>query len=191
MAEDARHVVDLAAEYNRQIKALPGGERYLVEPMLVDVGAVALAVANAWAEDMRENLLAGRRPDGKGAMPMVKEGGRHRGEGTGTVSSIRARWSGSLNRLVVAADEDDPGTLARILRGIPFRPPLVSARVAAVQGDAALIATMHGAAATIRGRAYSSKRLASWRAWQAKKTSKAASSGLGGSIGSLGGMFGK
>lgn len=185
------HAVDLVAEFNRQIKAVPGGERLLVDPIVVDVGAVAVAVANAWAEDMRENMLAGKRPDGKGPMPRRKLDGRPRGEGTRTVSSIRARWSGSLNRLVIAADEDDRGTLARVLRGIPFRPPLVSARVAAVQGDAALIATMHGAAATVRGRAYSSKRLASWRAWQAKKTAKAASSGLGGSIGSLGGMLGK
>jgi hypothetical protein len=200
--------VNLTAAFNAQIRKIPGGERFLADPLEVDIGAVAVAVAEAWAADMRENLQAGRRPDGKGPMPRVlvdnyaqrkaqsaaskhegkdsddawdaafdaasrgprrKPGTRRRGEGTSTVASISARWSKTLNRLVVAADEPNAGALARILRGIPFRPPVKSARVAAVQGDAVLIATMHGAAATKRGRTWSPGRLAAWRKWQASK----------------------
>jgi hypothetical protein len=160
--------VNLTAAFNAQIRKIPGGERFLADPLEVDIGAVAVAVAEAWAADMRENLQAGRRPDGKGAMPKRESGGR-RGEGTATVASISARWSKTLNRLVVAADEPNAGALARILRGIPFRPPANSARVAAVQGDAVLIATMHGTAATKRGRTWSPQRLASWRKWRASK----------------------
>jgi hypothetical protein len=160
--------VDLTAAFNAYIRKIPGGVPYLADPLVIDVGAIAVAYAEAIAEDMKENLLAGRRPDGKGPMPTRETGGR-RGQGTSVVMSISARWSQTLNRLVVAADESDAGSLARILRGIPFRPPVNSARVQAIQGNAALIATMHTGAATRRGRTWSAQRLASWRQFRASR----------------------
>ena len=167
---DKPGVVDLVAEFNRRIKAIPGGERYVVDPMVVDVGAVAVAVAEAWAADMSENLGKGLRPDGVSLMPKVKdEIGRRRGAGTSIAATISARWSPKLNRLVIAADESTPGTLKRVLRGVPFRPPKNSARVAAVQGNAALIAFMQRAGSTGRSKAWSAKRLASWRDWESRR----------------------
>lgn len=180
--------IDLAAEFNRAVEKIPGAVPAVLK---IDMGAVAVALATAWAEDMRENLQRGLRPDGKGPMPMVKEGGRHRGQGTATVASIKLVWSKGSNRMAIAASEDTRGTLKRILRGIPFRPPLTSERIREVQAKYGAIATggLQATAQSIRGRTYSSRRLADWRAWQAKKTAKAASSGLGGNTGSLGGML--
>lgn len=185
--------IDLAAEFNRAMAKVPSAVPAVLE---VDMGAVAVALGTAWAEDMRENLMNGKRPDGKGPMPKRKLDGQPRGEGTRTVASIRLDWSQRTNRMAIVAEEVDRGTLKRILRGIPFRPPVTSERIKAVQESAGAIASpmigaMQGRAATTRGRKFSAKRLADWRAWQAKKTAKAASSGLGGGIGSLGGMLGR
>lgn len=182
--------IDLAAEFNRAMSKVPGAVPAVIS---VDMGAVAVALATAWAEDMRENMLAGKRPDGKGPMPRRKSDGAPRGTNTNTVASIKLIWSKGSNRMAIAASEDTRGTLKRILRGIPFRPPLTSARIEEVRKQYGAIATggLQATASRIRGRTYSSKRLADWRAWQAKKNAKAASSGLGGNIGSLGGMLGR
>lgn len=166
--------IDLAAEFNRAVAKIPSAVPAVLE---VDLGAVAVALGTAWAEDMRENLQRGLRPDGKGPMPKRKSDGQGRGTGTGTVASIRLTWSQASNRMAVVADEDDRGTLARILRGIPFRPPVTSERIRAVQESAGAIASpaigaLQGTASRVRGRTYSAKRLASWRAWQAKKAAK-------------------
>lgn len=168
--------IDLAAEFNRQIAKIPGVAGRTFASIPVNVGEVALAMAQAWADDMRENLQKGLRPDGKGKMPKRKTDGQPRGYGTDTVASIAVKWGTAKNRLVICAQEDDPGTLARILRGIPLKPPATSARQDAVQGNAALIAMMKASAAGVRGRTWSAKRLADWRKWQALKKEKAAAS---------------
>lgn len=157
-------MIDLAEEFNKQVAKIPGGSKYFAS-MAVDLGQVAVELANAWAEDMRENMMAGKRPDGSAPMPVRKTKGMfgRRGEGTGVVASISLRWSSARNRLVIAADEDDAGSLKRILRGIAFRPPATSKRIENVRGNAALIATLTWSARSKRGRAWSPKRLAGWR----------------------------
>lgn len=165
--------VDLAAAFNAQIRRIPGGEKYVTH-LEVDPGAAALALAEAWAADMAENLTAGKRPDGKGPMPARRTPhtvGR-RGEGTDTAASIHVTWSSARNRLAIVADETERDALRRILRGIPFRPPATSERIRAVLENAGaiaapLLAGLQATAATRRSATWSPKRLAAWKAWKA------------------------
>jgi hypothetical protein len=155
--------IDLAAEFNKAVAAIPGAVPAKLE---IDIGAVAVALGEAWAADMRENLLAGRRPDGKGSMP-ARQGGGRRGEGTGTVASISLRWGKNSNRMVIAADEENPGTLRRILRGILFRPPMTSARIQAVKANAATIAMFTASARSGKTRAWGATRRADFQRFKA------------------------
>lgn len=165
--------IDLAAEFNKAVERIPGAAQE-ASKFNVDLGAVMVAYGEAIAADIRENLTAGIRPDGKGPMPPRESDGAGRGTGTGTVASISVRWGQAKNRMVIAADEDVRGTLARILRGIPFRPPIISDNIKWVLSNAGGIAVgiLHGSLVSRRGNKYSAKRLASWRKWQASKKGK-------------------
>lgn len=75
--------------------------------------------ANAQAASIAKNLSEGNRPDGTGSMPISRTSKRPRGQGSRTAASIKARKRGPGN-WVIAADEDVPGKLGRILKGIPL-----------------------------------------------------------------------
>jgi hypothetical protein len=168
--------IDLVAEFNKYVSAIPGNEakQHLVS-IEVNPGAVAVALANAYAEDIRENMLAGKRPDGKGAMPKREKDGAPRGTGTRTVASIAVKWSQSRNTLAICADETEPDALRRILRGIPFRPPITSERIRSVlENTGSIAAVIHAGAATRRGYTWGSARKAQWEQWQRTTTLKGA-----------------
>lgn len=90
---------------------------------VVDTDAFAGEAAKTAAKVISDNLSDGKRPDGRGGMPSGKRDGRARGKGTRIATSIRAKKV-SPTQFVLSAEEEVPGQLNRILRGIPFLPPL-------------------------------------------------------------------
>lgn len=79
-------------------------------------------LAEYTARRMARNIFEGRRPDGSGPMPGRKKDGRPRGLGAMVALALHAAQGVGLEWLI-AAHREAPGHLARILGGIPLRPP--------------------------------------------------------------------
>jgi hypothetical protein len=105
----------------------------------IDLDNLADAIAHAIARDISDNLSTGKKPDGSGVMPIGITTGKPRGIGSDTARSIHAVDRGKGNYLVVAI-EDDKGTLARILRGVPLAMDPKGKNLQAVRAKAAEIA---------------------------------------------------
>lgn len=129
-------VIDILAGFNA---AVPQDQQ--AKSLRVDISKLGQAMAEAMAADMRDNLYGGKTPDGTGSMPRGKTTGKPRGQGSDTARSIKAKPSG--DDWIVVAEEDDRGTLGRILRGIPFQPPETSKRQQEVRDKAADIAVVN------------------------------------------------
>lgn len=114
--------IDLFEEFNQ---AMGGTTR--AQSLLIDLDVLGHHLAEAMAEDIRNNLSRGIQPDGSGAMPPRKKDGKGRGEGTAVAQSIRARKE--ENRYIIAADTEekgegakDPRVLKKLLDGVPLAP---------------------------------------------------------------------
>lgn len=123
--------LDLAAAANRNAtqrgsaRAVWSGGR-----IEIDEEKLAELIARATAFVMGENLFAGRRPDGRGAMPGRQRDGRPRGMGALVARALAPLKVGPLT-YVIAAHRERAGHLARILQEVPLRaPPLETMRAA-------------------------------------------------------------
>ncbi len=108
------------------LKTASRGAFQITGVLEVDLGAFAEEFAVELAAQIRNNLSSATRPDGKGAMPGRKSDGRPRGEGAAIVQTIAAAQK-SETSWTIAAVEDVPGHLRRILKKVPLRPSSKSA----------------------------------------------------------------
>jgi hypothetical protein len=126
--------INLLAEFNANMP-----EKYHAALLEIDPSRIAKAMAEAMAADMADNLYNGVRPDGAGPMPTGKTTGKPRGQGRDISRAIKAIPREDGGFVIASTEEDDKGTLGRILKGIPFRPPEDSKRQRDVRDRAAEI----------------------------------------------------
>ena len=119
-----------------------GGAVSTTQGLVVDIDqqAIELLVAAATAVVIKNNLKAGNAPDGSASLPPLaqdtlktRKSSAPRGTKTGnTIDSISARVESG--QVIIAADEDRPGHLERILGGVALDAPLADRDVeAAIQ----------------------------------------------------------
>lgn len=97
-----------------------------------DLTAYARRIAAMSCTVMGDNLFKGWRPDGSGLMPARKKDGRPRGQGSRISQALSFRPVGK-NAFKIAAWEEQPGHLKRILGDVPLKPPPFEKLKVAVQ----------------------------------------------------------
>lgn len=88
----------------------------------IDEQVFADALAKGVAARMGRNIRKGLKSDGSGPMPGRKKDGRPRGKGSRIAMAISPKKTADLE-YEIAAHQELPGHLARILRGVPFDAP--------------------------------------------------------------------